>query len=68
MQRQFDAAEAALRRALGDEPDYTIARQSLAGLPAIRASGKPPAMRINKAFADKAGKLPLALLARDEKR
>jgi tetratricopeptide (TPR) repeat protein len=67
MQRQFDAAEAALRRALEIDPDYTIARQNLAGLPAIRASGKLPAMRINKAFVDKPGTVSLALLTRDDK-
>ena len=61
MQRQFDPAEAALRRALEIDPDYTIARQNLAGLPAIRATGKLPAMRMNKAFVDKPGKVSLAM-------
>ena len=46
MQRRFDDAEAALRRALEIDSDYTIARQNLAALPTIRASGKLPAMRI----------------------
>jgi tetratricopeptide (TPR) repeat protein len=68
MQRQFDAAEVALRRALEIDPSYTIARQNLAGLPAIRATGKLPAMRINKAFEGKPGKLSLAFLATGEKR
>jgi Tfp pilus assembly protein PilF len=62
MPRQFDAAEVALRRALEIDPSYTIARQNLAGLPAIRATGKLPAMRINKAFEGKPGKLSLAFL------
>lgn len=52
MQRQFDAGEAALRRALEIEPEYAIARQNLAGLPAIRATGKLPMMHINTAFTD----------------
>src|SRR5438128_1192106 len=68
MQRQFDAAEVALRRALEIDPSYTTARQNLAGLPAIRATGKLPAMRINKAFEGKPGKLSLAFLAKGEER
>ena len=61
MQRQFDAAEAALRRALEIDPSYTIARQNLAALPAIRASGELPAMRINTAFDGKPAKVGLTV-------
>jgi Tfp pilus assembly protein PilF len=66
MQRQFDAAEVALRRALEIDPDYNIARQNLAGLPAIRASGKLPAMRINTAFEGQPDNLSLTVVAKDE--
>lgn len=61
MQRQFDAAEAVLRRALAIDPGYTLARQNLAGLPAIRASGKLPTLRINTAAYHAAQARPVAL-------
>lgn len=50
MQRRFDEAEAALRRALEIDPSYTIARQNLAGLPTIRASGNLPEMQVTSPF------------------
>lgn len=62
MQRRFDEAEAALRRALDIDPDYAIARQNLAALPTIRASGKLPAMRITTAFDGKQAKAGLIVL------
>ncbi len=62
MQRQFDAAEVALRRALEIDPGYLIARQNLAGLPAIRTSGKLPMLRINTAADHTAAKARLVLL------
>jgi tetratricopeptide (TPR) repeat protein len=68
MQRQFDAAEAALRRALKIDPAYSIARQNLAGLPTIRATGKLPAMRINKAFEGRQSKVSLSFLVEGGKR
>jgi tetratricopeptide (TPR) repeat protein len=68
MQRQFDAAEAALRRALEIDPSYTIARQNLAGLPKIRATGQLPAMHINTAFDGKPAKVGLTLVAQGNKR
>jgi tetratricopeptide (TPR) repeat protein len=67
MQRQFDAAEAALRRALEIDPSYTIARQNLAELPKIRATGQLPAMRINTAFDGKPAKVGLTLVAQGNK-
>jgi tetratricopeptide (TPR) repeat protein len=68
MQRRFDDAEAALRRALEIDPNYTIARQNLAALPTIRASGKLPAMRINTAFDGKQAKAGLKVLIEDRER
>lgn len=68
MQRQFDEAEAALRRALEIDPDYAIARQNLAALPTIRASGKLPMMRINTAFDGKQAKAGRAVLIEGGKR
>ena len=67
MQRQFDAAEAALRRALEIDPGYTIARQNLAGLPKIRATGQLPAMRINTAFDGKPVNVGLKMLIQGDK-
>jgi tetratricopeptide (TPR) repeat protein len=66
MQRQFDAAEAALRRALEIDPSYTIARQNLAGLPAIRATGKLPAMRVSTPFEGRNVKRSLTFLMQDD--
>jgi tetratricopeptide (TPR) repeat protein len=68
MQRQFEAAEAALRRALEIDPSYTIARQNLAALPAIRATGKLPLLRINTTFDDQPTNVSLALLPERNKR
>ncbi|HEX5690398.1 MAG TPA: tetratricopeptide repeat protein [Roseiflexaceae bacterium] len=67
MQRQFDAAEAALRRALEIDPGYTIARQNLAGLPKIRATGQLPAMRLNTSFDGKPVNVGLKMLIQDDK-
>jgi tetratricopeptide (TPR) repeat protein len=68
MQRQFDAAEVALRRALEIDPSYSIARQNLAGLPTIRATGTLPAMHINKAFDGKPAKVGLTFVTEGNKR
>jgi len=68
MQRQFDAAEAALRRALEIDPSYTIARQNLATLPAVRASGELPAMRINTDFDGKPAKVGLTVFTQGNRR
>jgi tetratricopeptide (TPR) repeat protein len=66
MQRQFDAAEAALRRALEIDPSYTIARQNLAGLPKIRETGQLPAMRVSSPFEGRNVKRSLSLLMPDD--
>lgn len=66
MQRQFDAAEAALRRALEIDPKYTIARQNLAGLPKIRETGQLPMMRVSKPFEGRDIKRSLAFLTEDD--
>jgi Flp pilus assembly protein TadD len=68
MQRQFDEAEAAFRRALEIDPDYPVARQNLAGLPEIRASGKLPAVRIKKAFEGTPLKAGISFVPAPERR
>ncbi|NNJ11672.1 tetratricopeptide repeat protein [Chloroflexales bacterium ZM16-3] len=65
MQRMFDEAEDALRRALEIDPKYTIARQNLAGMPAIRASGILP--RIKTTHPLKGSKQHLSVLVEGEK-
>jgi tetratricopeptide (TPR) repeat protein len=66
MQRRFDEAEAALRRALEIEPQYTLARQNLAALPLIRASGKLPEMKISNPLRERPGKQKLSILREGE--
>jgi tetratricopeptide (TPR) repeat protein len=66
MQRQFDAAEAALRRALEIDPGYAIARQNLVGLPKIRETGKLPAMRVSNPFEGRNVKRSLSFLVQDD--
>jgi tetratricopeptide (TPR) repeat protein len=46
MQRRFDEAEAALRRALTLDRKYDLARQNLKALPKIRKSGQLPNFRV----------------------
>lgn len=67
MQRQFDDAEAALRRALEIDPNYAIARQNLAGLPEIRASGELPQIQLSNPLKGRSGKQHLSLLVEGEK-
>jgi Flp pilus assembly protein TadD len=62
MQGRFDEAEMALRRALSIDPAYELARQNLARLPAMRATGKPPAFRIDDPMKNRKGKQTLSLL------
>ncbi len=66
MQRKFDEAEDALRRALEIEPKYTIARQNLAGMPAIRASGVLPQIGITHPL--RGSKQHLSVLIEGEKK
>lgn len=68
MQRRFDEAEAALRRALELDPSYGLARQNLAGMPAIRASGSLPRIQINNPFDGRDVKQTLSLLVEGEQR
>lgn len=68
MQRRFDEAEAALRRSLEIDPNYTIARQNLVGLPHIRTSGKLPEMRITSPFQGQKMKQTLSLLLEGEQK
>ena len=52
LQRRFDEAEAALRRALEIDPNYALARSNLASLPGIRESGELPQVAITSPFHD----------------
>jgi tetratricopeptide (TPR) repeat protein len=66
MQRRFDEAEAALRRALEIEPRYDIARQNLAGMPEIRASGKLPQIKVTSPFEGQKIKQTISFLVEDK--
>ena len=50
MQERYDEAEAAFKRALVIEPDYTLAKSNLAALPEIRRLGPPPMVGITEPF------------------
>ncbi len=52
MQKQYDQAEAAFKRALEIEPDYDLAQRNLAVLPRIRRSGETPAFAFREPFAE----------------
>jgi len=54
MQENYDEAEAAFKRALEIEPDYDLARQNLALLPASRAGGKKPQFMLRDTVAQQA--------------
>lgn len=51
MQRKYDEAEAAWRRALAIDPDYDLAQFNLAGLPEIRRTGRLPEFVIRDPLA-----------------
>jgi tetratricopeptide (TPR) repeat protein len=46
MQLRYDEAEDAFKHALEIDPEYSLARNNLAKLPAIRQAGGPPAMEM----------------------
>lgn len=50
MQKRYDEAEAALRRALVIDPKYKIAKNNLAMLPEIRRTGPPKQIGLNDPF------------------
>lgn len=50
MQERYDAAEAALKRALVMDPHYTLAKSNLATLPEIRRTGPPARIDIRDPF------------------
>jgi tetratricopeptide (TPR) repeat protein len=52
MQERYDEAEAALKRALDIDPQYTIAKDNLAMLSESRRSGPPDMVRLNEPFKD----------------
>jgi Flp pilus assembly protein TadD len=50
MQGRYDEAEAALKRALDMDPQYTLAKDNLAALPEIRRTGSLPQVDIRDPF------------------
>lgn len=50
MQERYNEAEAALKRALEIEPEYTFAKSNLAALPEIRRTGPPARVDITDPF------------------
>ncbi len=50
MQERYDEAEAALRRALVVDPQYTLAKRNLGALPEIRRTGPPGRVDIRDPF------------------
>lgn len=50
MQKRYDEAEAAFKRALVIDPHYTLAKSNLAALPEIRRSGPPTMVGITDPF------------------
>ncbi len=50
MQERYDEAEAALKRALVMDPQYTLAKNNLAALPEIRRTGPPARIDITDPF------------------
>jgi len=50
MQERYDEAEAALKRALVIDPEYTLAKNNLASLPETRRLGPPEAIAMNDAW------------------
>jgi len=52
MQKKYDEAEAAFKRALEIDPDYDLAKQNLAILPMTRRSGKTPQIALRDPFAN----------------
>ncbi len=50
MQARYDEAEAALKRALEIDPQYTLAKNNLAALPEFRRTGPPDMVALNEPF------------------
>ncbi len=50
MQERYDEAEAALKRALVIDPQYTLAKSNLTALPEIRRTGPPARIDITEPF------------------
>ena len=52
MQERYDEAEAALKRALVIDPQYTLAKNNLAMLPETRRTGPPDIVAMTQPFKD----------------
>ena len=50
MQERYDESEAALKRAIAMDPEYTIAQNNLAALPECRRTGPPEGIALNEPF------------------
>ncbi len=50
MQGRYDEAEAALKRALEIDPEYTLAKENLAALPTFRRASPPEMVMLNEPF------------------
>src|SRR6266487_2633991 len=50
MQARYDEAEAALKRALEIDPQYTLAKNNLAALPEFRRTGPPDMVALNEPY------------------
>jgi len=50
MQGRYDEAEAALKRALEIDPEYTLAKQNLAAIPTFRRTGPSEMVALNEPF------------------
>ena len=50
MQEHYDEAEAALRRALEIDPQYTLAKNNLAALSETRRTGPPAMVALNEPY------------------
>ena len=62
MQERYDQAEAALKRALVIDPEYTLAQEHLTALPECRLIGPPEKIKIQEPFQESKMRRSLLLL------